>query len=479
MLRFRFLLPGRVVPALALAAAVLLGVGPGGPCAAEEGKPLPTAWWVWNRTAPLTADEVAALKRCGIQELQWNLGTLERKGMAWSGAEKLHLPPSEVDGLTILPVVRLDHAPATVEEPLADEALVALLARLCTRTRCPALQLDYDCPDRLLPRYADLLAKVRHGIAPVRLSVTALAGWPRVAGFKELAAAADELVPMFYDLESDAVAERRAPLLSEATVREQIPLWQACRTAWRAGLPNFTRLTVLDAQSQALGHVHVWHWETLVFDPALETVRPPTQGMTELRARTALQVGRTPVVPGGGLLVRWPELRLLQDASSAARAAGACGVVMFKLPQADSPSGWSLETVTRTLSSSAASERAPVAGDFVLQQSGQRLTLIHQGDLDLPPRFAAAAGERAAGGTGWTLELDVPPAGLAELSPGGFSGRDPARERLQGQVSLRFPHLRSGGCLSTGYFHIPHPPAVLRWRIPQISLVWQDAVPSP
>lgn len=439
----------------------------------------PPAWWVWNRTTPLAGEEAATLQKDGVKELQWNLGTLTRKGTQWVGAEKLYLP-APVTEMSIIPVVRLHHAPATIAEPAADEALAGLLSRLCERLNCKTLQLDYDCPDRLLPRYAEALGKIRQRIAPVRLSVTALAGWPRVVGFEELCASADELVPMFYDLESDAIAERRAPLLSESTVREQIPLWARCKTVWRAGLPNFTRVTVLDAQDKALGHVDTWRWETLLYDPAWEMRTSTTQGMTELRARTASKVGRNPVAQGGGLLVRWPDLQLLQAARQSALNAGARGVVLFKLPQADSPSGWSVGTVLGALHDEAQKQLLPSPQDLRLVQKGSRLVLVHQGHLDLPPRFGLASPDASAdtAPSGWSVELDLPPAALAEFSAGEFAGRDMQQEKKTGHVVLRLPHLRSGSSLSSGYFQYLTPPAALRWRIPQLSPLWQTAAPS-
>jgi hypothetical protein len=472
----RSILFGTIVSWFALAGAWLC-IAAGQPDAVEASPP--PAWWVWNRTTSLTAEEAATIQRHGVKELQWNLGTLTRKGTQWTGAEKLYLP-ARVKEVSIIPVVRLHHAPATIAEPAADEALAELLSRLCGRLDCKTLQLDYDCPDRLLPRYAEALSKVRKRIAPVRLSVTALAGWPRVAGFEELCASADELVPMFYDLEENADAERRAPLLSDTTVREQIPLWARCTASWRAGLPNFTRVTVLDAEDKTLGHVDTWRWETLVYNPAWEVRSTTTLGMTELRARTASKVGRNPVAQGGGLLVRWPDLKVLQAASESARAAGARGVVLFKLPQADSPSGWSLSTVLGALNDKALKELLPAPQDFRLLQEESRLTLVHQGSMDLPPRLGPASRDLEADSarSGWSLELDLPPAALAEFTAGDFAGRDTQQEQKTGHVVVQLPHLRSGGSLRSGYFQYLHPPAVLRWRIPQLSPLWQTAAPS-
>jgi hypothetical protein len=146
---------------------------------------------------------------------------------------------------------------------------------------------------------------------------------------------------------------------------------------------------------------------------------------------------------------------------------GARGVIFFKLPRPGSPSGWSLDTLHE------ARLRAP-APAFQLVMERARLALRHVSTADLPPRFATKAGSRDAG---WTLELDLKPADVLDLAAGEFVLRDTSMEKQSGRVTLRFTSVRSGGMIRTGFFQCLTTPSSLRWRIPELSDAWQDAVP--
>jgi hypothetical protein len=427
---------------------------------------LQIAHWVWNRTEPLGAAETEALHRTGGRELLWNPGTLEREGTQWRGPETWVMPPAP-DKIRVIPVVRLHHAATTLEDPNADAGLVSLLGAWCRHHRADELQLDYDCPDRLLARYAAVLAKVRAELRPARLTATALAHWPGVAGFAELCGSVDELAPMFYDLETHVPKGVPTALLEEKKLRAQMNGWRTCPVPWRAGLPNFTRVSLLAPSGALAGQLEEWRWDELTLHPALALETPTTAGVTVLRAERAVTLRRHPVEPGGQLVVRWPDLEVLRAGVRLAADHGARGVIFFKLPRPASPSGWSLDTLHEAL------QRAP-APAFQLVMEPARLTLRHVSAADLPPRFASKAGARDAG---WTLELDLNPADVLDLAPGEFALRDKSTEKQSARVTLRFTSLRSGGMIRTGFFQCLTTPKSLRWRIPELSGAWQDAVP--
>jgi hypothetical protein len=448
----------------------------------------PVSHWVWNRTTPLTTEEVKQLRDTGCRQLWWNIGTLERNGTRWKGAASFAIP-AVPEGIHILPVVRLHHSAQTLAEPAADAALVDLLARASRHFGGEALQVDYDCPDRLLGRYAEVLGKVRQAIAPTKLHITALANWPRVAGFPELCASVDGIAPMFYDLETDDMTESpegARPMTDAATLATQLALWKACPAPWEAGLPNFTRVTLFDARGKPKGHLGEWRWEDLVFHPALRVERETQSGTTILQATQEVTLSKTPISAGERLVVRWPDSSVLHSAVMQAQQAGARGLIFFKLPELNSPSGWSVETLSAFLNQ----EPGKNVPQLELTWTDNKLELRNRGPLDLPPRFGSVTNKTGAAISnaahpagyregGWSLELDLPPASVPELQPGAFSFRDTTTESISQRVTLRFASLRAYGKIISGYLQANNRPAEVRWRIPEVSTLWQRAVLSP
>ena len=61
------------------------------------------------------------------------------------------------------------------------------------------LQLDLDCPSRLLPKYAELCREVKGRVGKATLSVTGLTSWLTESGLDDLVGAIDRFVPQFYE----------------------------------------------------------------------------------------------------------------------------------------------------------------------------------------------------------------------------------------------------------------------------------------
>ena len=338
----------RVVRTTAVCAALL-----GAPALARGG-PAPPAFWVWNRAEPLTAAERATLRAAGVNRLYWQAGELELHGGALIFRRTAALPPDPTDpALGIVPVVRVSTAIRS-PELFSGEALGQALRPVADAAPGRELQLDFDCPDRLLPVYADRLRAARRIADIRRLTVTALAGWADAPARADLWPAVDEVFPMLYDTRTDPVPAPGAPspcqprrLLDPAELGAQLRSWARCPIPWSAGLPVFARVTLYDAAGRSRGHLRSWDWEDLVFNATLGLDRPPDGGTTVLRATRATRVGDSPVPTGAYVAVREAERAAVRAAVAQARAADARGVVLFRLPDPPGPTGatgggWSL-----------------------------------------------------------------------------------------------------------------------------------------
>lgn len=416
------------------------------------------SFWVWNRATPLDPAESAQLRALGIRTLYWEVAELENTDGTWR-RKKVPVAFPEANGdFHIIPVIRLE---SSVAKPLADRAGLLVMIELA-RPRTEDLQIDYDCPDRSLGDYADVLAevgkKVRH------LSVTALAGWVDVAGFPRLQAAAGELVPMFYDLRPDT-ASTLIPLVEPGVIHGQLDRWrQRCQTPWRAGLPWFARVSLYDQAGRSRGHIRRWSWDDICFNRDLATVSPTSMGMTVLKATAATSIGSAAIAQGEAVVVRWPDLGAL-----AAAGRDAPSSVYFRLPNGAPEGGWSLSQLGQL--------DQPSAPRLLLRvtplAAGEVWELVNDSDADLPPRLSG----KTPLDRGYALEIDAPAPIFRDVEAGDFwrvtghrspdAHPQPVPLQLATRLTFWFSSLPARQSLRIAQFQLaPHTDRkILRYRV--------------
>jgi hypothetical protein len=410
-----------------------------------------TSFWVWQRAEALSAEERKELPRDGVGVLYWQVGELTNRGQTWEwNARYGHFAGVSEAAMRIVPVVRLVSAERS---PFGGESLNAFLVAMAAETRgVEELQIDYDCPDRLLGEYSAALLQLRRRVP--RLSATALAGWSHLPAWLQLQSSVDALFPMFYDLESDpplAAGAAPPPLLDPAKLQRELNEWHACRIPWHAGLPCFARITLYDPEGHSRGHLRAWTWADLCFNRALTASGATQAGVTLLRAQAEGRAGTPPLHPGEQVAARWPDRAALAEAVLTAKAAGAGGAIFFRLPDANDPSGWSLPQVTHL----SATPR------LVLKRTGaERFELVNDADGDLAPRLAGKDGLDR----GYAVELDAPAPVFREALEGDFwrvtahvdpdTAPHPVPIPLATRLTFWFPNLRAHASLRTGLLQL-------------------------
>ena len=335
---------------------------------------------------------------------------MENRGGAW----RWKRPPFALDAVAprfhVVPVVRLTNEGKT---PFAAEAMPALVEKLkAVATATGEVQLDCDCPDRLLGDYAAALGDIRRTIP--RVSITALAHWPRLRDFAALTRNVSEIAPMFYDMQADPTGvgpdAPPPPILDPERVAAALRDWSACAIPWRAGLPTFARLTVFDRTGLSRGQIPNWSWEDFCFHKSHHALAPTRLGVTLFRADADTRVAATPVAQGEIVASRFTDRAALAQSVGRAREAGAAGVVFFRLPDGSDPAGWSLSDLAKPAS--------PALPRLILRQSaGEQLELVNDSPFDLAPRLG---GEKDDRDRGYALELDAPAPVFREALAGDF-----------------------------------------------------------
>jgi hypothetical protein len=420
-------------------------------------------YWVWQRTNPLRPEEARDLRSAGITGLDWHVGTVKWDGTAWRWHERIGVDwpaiRASCPGVVVTPVVRIEAGAIETFPPPSRAPLIDLLKQLVVTSGANSLQIDYESPDRLIGEYADFLRELKHHGRNWRLSISALGHWSRFT--RELAGGADEITPMFYDLNPDLerLGREGLPPLIEPDMATQLAAWRDCPIPWRAGLPNFSRVTVVNADGKSRGNMRNWSWDAIYFAPFLQPLGPTVGGQTVLEVNRNCVLGYTPVKSQEHLAIRYPDRAQLRQAQIESAAAGARGVIYFRLADSSDPSGYSVRDLGGA---------KPEEPSFeVAKDTAGRFVLTNRGTSDLMP-VVRGTGETDRG---YALEFEAQTPVWREAIPGDFakvtSGGEATGAGLGvAHLQFWFTHLAAGNSLRTGYIGEAAQEHVrIRWRV--------------
>lgn len=420
--------------AACLVALCLLAACGGKPAPHVRSGPMePPAFWVWHRSSLLKPVEIESLRSAGVRELAWQVAEGEWLGDGWR-FNRIAAPLPEIPDVRIVPVFRIKPDTRFLGSP-ASATKLADEIRLWNRGATPGeVQLDFDCPDRLLGDYARFLHGLAGVLSPCKVSITALAAWPRNPAFLQLAESVCSFAPMFYDLSTDApddVRGDRFQPMADPAVADLIALWKDCPKPWRAGLPNFERVSVFEPDGKLIGHLRGWRPDEVFFHPSLRVMRTGG-GCTVFEVTASSDLADTRIRPGMKVVHRTPDLATLKRLVETADRSGADAVIAFALPGPGIQAACSAAQFTHL---------DTVANPTLRPDKNGVLILENPGPADLTSRI-------------WELEIhSSKAAAFQSASPGGFAGIEVPGglpPELSSTLVLRFSQLPAGGSLSSG-----------------------------
>ncbi len=221
---------------------------------------VPVAFWSWRATAPTREDVQTAQMATHVTNLFIRAGQFDftsneiRRIRAVEGSMPnvvtLHLVYNATESLlSNFASVELRQFAATITEIYRQDA-----ARFAGDGCCVVgLQLDFDAPTRLLPRYAELLRMVRARLASdVQLSITGLPTWMDSNAIGEALKTVDFWIPQFYgDIIPTRLEEARA-IQSPANLRRRVEQARRLRFPFYAGLAAYSHLTLYTSKGELL-----------------------------------------------------------------------------------------------------------------------------------------------------------------------------------------------------------------------------------
>lgn len=161
--------------------------------------------WYWHTPFRVTAAETGVLKEIGVRTLYVRGGTFTTDGKrAKLAFDQTWETPVDMD---VVLTLNFDGGLVSHLEEIPVEALAADVAQGITKAteamekvgiRPVGVQLDIDCPTRVLPHYARLLRTIRPHVKG-SFSITALPTWITSNDLDEVAEAVDFIVPQFYE----------------------------------------------------------------------------------------------------------------------------------------------------------------------------------------------------------------------------------------------------------------------------------------
>lgn len=375
------------------------------------------AYWVWHRSSELTEKEISELHHAGTKTLYWQAVECGWKDGKWD-AVRISKALPQPDDITVLPVFRIKPETAFLETPDAAKALARLFTLWADGTNHPELQIDFDCPVRLLNSYGKFLRELGVALSPTKISITALASWPQHPDFPKLARSVESMAPMFYDLYTDTpgqVRQNRFQPLADEKTRALIEAWSACPVPWRAGLANFERASLYTAEGNLSGHLRSWSHDRLFFHDRLKGL-PLGKGVTVYQAAAGCWLEGTKIPAKSKVIHRMPDEGILESLKASAERAGAAGVIYFALPGPGIKAAYSANHLA---------EKSAPELEVTITQDGA-VVLKNQGGADLPANTSAggwqlvlntkAVGSFRSGPPGEFAQLTVPRDGLPEFS---------------------------------------------------------------
>jgi len=227
-------------------------------CGKSTPQPFETSYWYWHSPFQLSRAEIDTLQNQGVKRLFVRSGTFTT-----DGEKMLMVLPQKWQEASPFPLHLAFHfdsgAVAHFEEfdldAMAEAIAVRVRARIeeCEKggNRVEGVQFDFDSPTRLLPRYAELIAKVRPKLDKgLQVSTTALMSWLDSDKILPLAKELDFIVPQAYEGVTGKTIDEMRPVADPKELERLLPKMERLACPVYVGIPAYGHAFVFDREGK-------------------------------------------------------------------------------------------------------------------------------------------------------------------------------------------------------------------------------------
>ncbi len=410
-------------------------------------KPLEVSMWYWHTPYHIDAAEAAQLQSIGVKQLFVLAGTFRSQ----HGSVHMIMPQQWEAAPSTLGVHLVFHFDATLIkefEKLPIETVASSVASGISKVSAEAeqhsvsiigVQLDFDCPTRLLGRYGELMRRLRPALKPgVALSATALPTWYTSKNIELLMKQVGFLAPQYYESEIPKTLDSGATISRLSLLEHGLRAAGSHDYPFYAGIPAYGHALLYNERGSLLGMYHdigilsAMHQNALTLvrsfgvDRSGEPALPASYIGEDIFDFKAIRADEEGHGLGYHLLYDLPTAELLRShlaALAANRPRNCRGIILFRYPEFGEPSTLPFQTIAAALAGRKARPNLKVtisstAAPWEVVESNRKVKRVPH-DVTITVSNVGDAGTYIAKDA-VMVSLNFDSVGIDTVEPGGF-----------------------------------------------------------
>lgn len=339
---------------------------------------LKTAYWYWQSPFTLSQNELHDLDELGVKQIFVRAGTFSSDGQNLS----LIIPQQYGEGAGQLPIHLVFNADGGVLRHFDDYDLARISDQIGSRivgqvetahkagAKVIGVQLDFDIPTRLLPKYAELVHRIRQRYPQLKrqkgfyFSLSGLMSWLGTRGVEKLSSEVDFMVPQAYEGQTGTSPDTMRPVFDPKDTEQRLPKAERLNCPYWIGIPAYGHAFLFDDHNHLVATYRGLEAQDALRHPSFRLIAAypsdaegkPAKSKAEWIGEEILKLKAVQSAANGEglgytLAYSLPSpvvTQLAQDLVDQTRGANCQGVIIYRMPEVGSSFTVPLDSILRT-----------------------------------------------------------------------------------------------------------------------------------